>query len=204
MRSLKPAHPGRNAQQVTSGAAVSSFTWTADDQMILEQQNVVNLFHPDTGSKTSLTSPQQDGVAFHPVVCANGRFVVASILFRGGTKTITVWRMDTGGGNFKQITDGPDDEHAVCSPDGQWVYYLNRTNFRLTRVPLDGGKPERLSERPDYGAVAISPDGKLAAFAATGNGKKELALVPVDSPRNAKLVEFQRTSAVVWGGPLHA
>jgi serine/threonine protein kinase len=181
------------AEQLTSGTSIERFAWAPDGQVILgQQQGTLSLFHPDTGSKTPLTSPQQDGVAFQPVVCANGRFVVASILFRGGAKTITVWRMDAGGGNFKQITDGADDEHAVCSPDGQWVYYLDRVNARLTRVPFDGGKPERLSELPEYGLFDISPDGKLAAFAASAVGpKKRLALVPVDSPQNAKLVEFQ-------------
>jgi serine/threonine protein kinase/Tol biopolymer transport system component len=181
------------AQQLTSGTSIERFAWAPDGQVILgQQQGTLSLLHPDTGSKTPLTSPQQDGVAFQPVVCANGRFVVASILFRGGAKTITVWRMDAGGGNFKQITDGLDDEHAVCSRDGQWVYYLDRVNARLTRVPFDGGKPERLSELPEYGLFDISPDGKLAAFAASAVGpRKRLALVPVDSTQNAKLVEFQ-------------
>jgi Tol biopolymer transport system component len=39
----------------------------------------------------------------------------------------------------------------------------------------------------------ISPDGKLAAFAAAGTGKKQLALVPVDSPQNTKLVDPQHS-----------
>jgi Tol biopolymer transport system component len=63
-------------------------------------------------------------------------------------------------------------------------------------VPLDGGKVERLVEIPDYGPIDISPDGKLAAFGATGTAKKRLALVPVDSPQNAKLVDLQRS--VPW------
>jgi len=172
--------------------------------VILEdQQSTLSLFH-DTGNQTPLTSTQQEGSAVQPSACAKGRYVVFSMLPRGEATNNRIWRMDAGGGNLRRITDGQSDHYPVCSPDGQWVYYLDRTTARLTSAPLDGGKPERLSERPDYGAVAISPDGKLAAFAATGNGKKELALVPVDSPRNAKLVEFQRTSAVVWGGPLHA
>jgi serine/threonine protein kinase/Tol biopolymer transport system component len=182
------------AQQFTSGTGIERFAWTPDGQVILaQQQGVLSLFHPDTGSKTPLTSPQQDGVAFQPVVCAKGRFVLASILFHGGAKTVTVWRMDAGGGNLKQITDGPDDEHAACSPDGQWVYYVNRTNSRLTRVPFDGGKPERLSDIPEYGPVDISPDGKLAAFGGSpgGGSRRQLVLVPVDSRQNAKLVEFQ-------------
>jgi hypothetical protein len=82
--------------------------------------------------------------------------------------------------------------NPVRSSDGQWVYYLDRLNARLTRAPLEGGKSERLPEIPGYGPIDISPDGKLAAFAATaGAAKKQLALVPVDSPKNAKLVDLQ-------------
>jgi Tol biopolymer transport system component len=101
--------------------------------------------------------------------------------------------MDVGGGNLKQLSDGKYDRFPLCSPDGKWVYYTDWDNAgKLTRVPLDGGKAERLSERPGYGGCDISPDGKLAAFGASGVGpKKQLALVPVDSPQNAKFVEFQ-------------
>jgi serine/threonine protein kinase len=174
-------------QQLTSGAGVAQFAWTPDGQMIFDHQGALSLLHPDTGTKTPLTSPQQEGVAFQPSACANNRYVVFSIL---GHKELAIWRMDAGGGNLKRITDGDANENAACSPDGQWVYYFN--HVRLMRVPLDGGKPQRLSELPGYGAFDISPDGKLAAFAAnTGGSKKQLALVPVDSPQNTKLVDLQ-------------
>ena len=100
------------AQQLTSGARVYSFTWTPENQMILEQQDDITLFHPDTGNKSPLTSAQQDGVAFLPSSCANGRYVVFSIIGHGGAKTTTVWRMDAGGGNLKQLSDGKSDTYA--------------------------------------------------------------------------------------------
>ena len=79
--------------------------------------------------------------------------------------------------------------------DGKWVYYSDQFNgTKLTRVPLDGGKWERLSELP-ASLFDISPDGKLAAFAtftSVGAQKKQLALLPVDFPQNTKLVELQR------------
>jgi eukaryotic-like serine/threonine-protein kinase len=183
------------AQQVTSGAAVSTFTWTADGQMILEQQNIANLFHPDTGSKTPLTSPQQDGGAFMPSSCADGHYVVLSIGGHAGAKTLTIWRMDAGGGNLKQLSDGKNDEFPACSPDGRSVFYSDYSNgAKLNRVPLEGGKSEKLSELPAY-RFDISPDGKLAAFAtfvSPGTPRQQLALVPVDSPQNTKLLELQR------------
>jgi len=183
------------AQQLTSGAPAGNFTWTPEGQMILEQQNVLNLFHLDTGNKSSLTSMQQEGSAFMPSSCANGRYVVFSMGGRGGVRTVTVWRMDAGGGNLKQLSDGKRDQLAVCSPDGKWVYYSDLSNgAKLTRVPLDGGKPERLSELPAYSAFDISPDGKLAAFTtfSPSSPKKQLALLSVDSPQNSKLLDLQR------------
>jgi eukaryotic-like serine/threonine-protein kinase len=84
----------------------------------------------------------------------------------------------------------------VCSPDGKSVYYSDVADgAKLTRVPLDGGKPGRISDLPAY-RFDISPDGKLAAFAtfATASvAKKQLALVPVESPQDAKLLELQHT-----------
>jgi Tol biopolymer transport system component len=182
------------AQQVTTGARVSSFAWTPDGQMILDG-DALNLFNPDTGSKTPLTSPRQDGVAFWPSACANGRYVVFTLMGHGGARTEPVWRMDAGGGNLKQLSDGKRDWYPVCSPDGKWVYYSDQFNgAKLTRVPLDGGKAERLSELPAY-QFDISPDGKLAAFdtfASPSIARKQLALVPVDSPQNTKILDLQR------------
>jgi Tol biopolymer transport system component len=190
------------AQQLKTGTNVYDFAWTPDGQMIIEQ-DALKLFHPDTGSITPLTSPKEDGVAFDPYACANGRDIVFAMTGHGGSKMERIWRMDAGGGNFKQVSAGELDWSPVCSPDGKWVYYSDELNgAKLTRVPLEGGKPERLSELPAY-RFDISPDGKLAAFttsAAVGTHKKQLALVPVESPQNAKVVDLQRpvpTSASV-------
>ena len=182
------------AQHLRAGARVYSFTWTADGQMILEQ-DALNLFHPDTGSVTPLTSPKQDGVAFQPCACANGRDVVFAMTGHGGSKKEHIWRMDAGGGNLRQVTEGQRDWLPVCSPDGKWVYYSDEDNGgKLTRMLLDGGKPERLSELPAH-RFDVSPDGKLAAFTTfttVSTSKKQLALVPVDSPQNTKVVDLQR------------
>ena len=182
-------------QRLTSRAAVGSFAWTLDGKMILQQQNALNLLQLETGNQSPLTSPQQDGVVFQPSSCPNGRYVVLSMGGHGGANTVTIWRMDAGGGNLEQLSDGKIDEFAVCSPDGKWVYYSDVSNgAKLTKVPLDGGKPERLSELPASNAFDISPDGKLAAFTTflAGSPKTQLALLRVDSPQNTKVLDVQR------------
>jgi eukaryotic-like serine/threonine-protein kinase len=180
-------------QPVLSGSRPYTFGWTVDGQFIVEQ-DVLNLFRPDTGKKTPLTSVAQDGLAFQPSACADGRYVVATMGGHGGGTTVSIWRMDAGGGNMKQLSEGKLDQFPVCSTDGKWVYYSDLSNgAKLTRVPLEGGKPEKLSEFPAYG-FDISPDGKLAAFATfqSSSPKQQLALLPVDSPQNAKLLELQQ------------
>jgi eukaryotic-like serine/threonine-protein kinase len=181
------------AEQFTSGARISDFSWTPNGRMIFSQDFSLNLFNPESRTKTALTSQQQQGDIFQPSACANGRYVVFTYGIHGGVKTATIWRMDAGGGNFKQLGDGRLEYYPVCSPDGKWAFYTGDSNgSKLFRVPFDGGKPERLSgfyaSRFD-----ISPDGRLAAFTTFSPGNpKKLALVPVDSPQDSKLVELQR------------
>ena len=184
------------ARQLTSGARGSRFGWTPDGQVILEEEDGLKLFHPGTGNKTTLTTPQHDGVAFQPSACADGLYIVSSIGGHAGSKTVTIWRIDAGGGDLKQLSDDKLDQFPVCASDGKWVYYSNLGDgAKLTRAPLEGGKPERLSELPAYG-FDISPDSKLAGFmtfAAPGVAKQLLALLPVDSPQNTKLLDFQHS-----------
>jgi eukaryotic-like serine/threonine-protein kinase len=184
------------AQQLTSGTLIYRFAWTPDGQVVLVTSNAtLRLFDPKTGSKTPLTSPQQDGVVYQPAVCPNGRYIVLSLGGQGGANTLTIWRMDAGGGNLKQLSNGREDRFAVCSPDGKWVYYTDWFNGgKLMRMPLGGGKAETVSEIPGYAPFDISPDGKLLAYGATGSERKRMALVPLDSPKDTKLVELQRSS----------
>ena len=151
-------------QQLTSGAAVENFTWAADGQIIVAQQSALSLLQPVSGDKTPLTSSQQDGGAFAPSACANGRYIVFSLGGHGGGITLNIWRMDAGGGNLKQLSDGTRDDFSSCSPDGKWVYYTDLANgSTLNRVPLEGGPTARLTELPAF-RLDVSPDGKLIAF----------------------------------------
>jgi len=160
--------------------------------MILQQDATLSLFNPGTGSKIPLTTPKQNGAAFYPSSCANGRYVVFTIIGHAGAQTQDIWRMDAGGGRLKQLSEGGS---PVCSPDGKWVYYSNGS--KLTRVPLEGGTPERLSELPTY-TLDVSPDGKLVAVTtlgsldARGDSETQVALVPVDAPQNSRLLGLQR------------
>jgi serine/threonine protein kinase/Tol biopolymer transport system component len=182
-------------EELTSIAGQWGFSWTPDGQMILIQDFRLSLFNVATHSQTPLTSPQQDGYAFQPSACANGRYIVFAVYTHGGAVSSTIWLLDTGGGKLKQLSEGKLDIRPLCSPDGKWVYYSDASDgAKLTRVPLEGGKAERLSESPGYG-FDISTDGKLAVlvtFVSPGDPQTRLALIPVDSPKNVKFLDPQR------------
>jgi eukaryotic-like serine/threonine-protein kinase len=109
---------------------------------------------------------------------------------------LNIWRMDASGGNLKQLSYGKVDQAPLCSPDGKWVLYEDAVNGnQLTKVPIEGGKPEKLSNElaADFD---ISPDSKTLAFAAFGHLDEHvetLALLSVDSNQILKRLQFERS-----------
>ncbi len=189
-------------EQLTSGAFCcgesvysSGFSWTPNGQMIVSPDYSLNLFDPESRDKTPLTSLEQNVLAMQPSACANGRYVVFTYASDSGGPSSTIWRMDSGGGNLRQLSDGKLDQYGLCSPDGQWVYYLDMRNRKLMKVPLEGGKTERVTELPALARLDISPDGKFVAmptYASPGDAKIVLALVPVGSPHDTKFLALQQ------------
>jgi eukaryotic-like serine/threonine-protein kinase len=182
--------PAAQTQQAASADSDTNFTWTADNRLISDQANVLNLIDPASGSKTVV--PGQ-AVSAAPRACGAAGTVVF-VRFQNGAQDI--WRMDAGGGNFRQITHGKLDLQPMCSPDGKWVFYLNQADqSKLTKIPIDGGEAQVVSDLPNSGTYDVSPDGKLAAFATlehSGEHKEMLALVETDGGKVAKLDGFER------------
>jgi Tol biopolymer transport system component len=186
---------GGQLQQMSSGSAVYGFSWTPGGQLILSRQTTLTFLQADTGSQSPLNPSQEDGGAGSPAACPNGRYILFSFGGQGGGTTLNIWRMDAGGGNLKQLSKGTRDDFSVCSPDGKSAFYTDLSNGgKITRVPLEGGTPERISEFPAY-RFALSPDGKVLAFAtftSSSDSRTRLAVLPVDSVRNTRFLDPQR------------
>jgi len=114
-----------------------------------------------------------------------------------------VWRIDVGGGNIKQLTNGTGESNPRMTPDGRSVVYLDRShNTFLWKVSIDGGDPTPITDKPS-GRPVISPDGK---FIATGyevdpNAPSKIAVIPIDGGVPVKLFDVAPTasaSSVVW------
>jgi serine/threonine protein kinase/dipeptidyl aminopeptidase/acylaminoacyl peptidase len=153
------------AAQVSSGKAeATSLDWTADGRILSftsgSQRFEFNLRKSDGTGKTTILS--ETPPAFQPSACGDGRHIVfTGVRSQNGE---TIWRMDSGGGNLKELTSGPANQTPICSPDGQWVAYIALVdNGNLWRIPIEGGTATRLSPLTGY-ALAVSSDGKMVAF----------------------------------------
>jgi eukaryotic-like serine/threonine-protein kinase len=196
---LPASAPAAQARQITSAESSTNFTWTRDNQLITDQDNVLNLVNPDSGAKSVI--PTEEGrPSENPAACRDGRYVLLEVGFHAGGGSQTIWRMDASGGNLKQLTDGKLDSYPWCSPDNQWVYYVDQRDLpKLARVSINGGPSQDISELPLSGVFDISPDGKLATFATlehSGEHKEKLSLVSLNAAADfgqpLKLMDFQR------------
>ena len=190
------------AEQLMSGVVPSGqvgflagFSWTRDGQIVITPDYSLNLFSPESHSRAPLTSLERNVLAMQPSACPNGHYIVFTYASDKGGPSTSIWRVDSSGGNPKQLSDGKIDQYSLCSPDGQWVYYFDLLSSKLMKVPLEGGKIERVTELPVLAGFDISPDGKLAVIttkASPDSPKATLALFPISSPQSPKFLPFER------------
>ncbi|HVI07453.1 MAG TPA: protein kinase [Candidatus Binatia bacterium] len=182
---LLASQPAAQGRAVTTSEAFTNLAWAPDGSLLSDQQGTLNRIDPATGNRTTVAT--REGFASgNPTVCGGRYIVFDSLTLGGASDNNDVWRMDSSGGNLKQLSSGKQDNHALCSPDGQWVYYLQQEDeTRVVRVPIDGGTPQVVSSLPVIQTqFDLSPDGKLVAFETlvhSGGHKLKLALVPTDS-----------------------
>jgi serine/threonine protein kinase/dipeptidyl aminopeptidase/acylaminoacyl peptidase len=92
-------------------------------------------------------------------VSPDGRYIVFG--YSRPDNISQIWRMDSDGGNLKQLTTGEDYNPSI-SPDGQWVVFHSFRNGKqsLWKVPIDGGEAVQVSDKIAHDPI-FSPDGKL-------------------------------------------
>jgi Tol biopolymer transport system component len=187
--------PTAQGRTLIAAEAGTNFTWTRDGFIVSDQNGALNRIDPATGAKTAVAT-QEGKLNGNPNACADGRYLLFDVGLPGGDSLNNVWRIDSAGGNLKQLSHGKSDNHAVCSSDSRWVYYIeSKEEGTVARVPIDGGPTQSVSNLPiSDSQFDVSPDGKLVAFATlehSGEHKERLAVVDTDS-RQAKIVDFER------------
>ena len=158
-----PNGNAENAIKVTSGTneGAGGLALMPDGRILYSDfaAGIADLFlvNADGSNARQLTSDAS--LNGFPAASPDGRFIV---FVSNRTGAPHIWRMDSNGTNLKQITNGIAEINPVVSPDGQWIVYQNISDFRLWKVPLDGGTEIKLTDKLTSHA-AISPDGKLIA-----------------------------------------
>ena len=150
---------------VSTRPAVEDFTWSFDNKFLLEQENGIFRMDADGNNRTSLI--QNGAPSFNPISCDHGRYVIFASVSRDSSNLIGIWRMDATGGNLMQLTKGPLDSPAMCSPDGKWLLYssLEGGKYLGKKISVDGGAAAQISESLlTCGCINVSPDGKNLAF----------------------------------------
>ena len=186
---------GGQARVLAPAEPYTHFSWTPSGQLIGDQGNKLNRIDPTNSTQSAI--PTEEGTPNgNPSACADGHNIAFELAFHGGSGDSNIWRVDSSGSNLKQLTTGKRDDHPTCSPDSRWVYYIQEGDEgKLTRVSIDGGTPQPVSELPiSDSAFDLSPDGKLAAFATlehSAEHKDKLALVDTETGK-AKLLDFDR------------
>jgi eukaryotic-like serine/threonine-protein kinase len=149
-----------DARQISSGDAVSDISWTNDGKLLAGEFSTIHILDSSGAVKSEIG--ERNNAAFEPHGCGQDKIVFTS----GNLKTISIniWRANADGSGMHQVTDGKNEQSAECSPDGKTVFYIDSINSAFMKVPIDGGKPERVF--PGIAEVNanfdISRDGKTA------------------------------------------
>jgi serine/threonine protein kinase len=185
---------GTQPRQLTNGSPFIGVSWTRDGQIITSAEaSGIALLNPESGATTPLVS--QLPFANFARACSDGH-IVLSAAAPGKMQQNNIWRVDADGGNLKQLTHGKFDYLPVCSPDAKTVFYTDADN-RLQKVAAEGGAVQQVADPAVFSRIAISPDGKYAAFFTfrLHDPKEKLALVTIDSSQPPRFLDLERPRA---------
>jgi Tol biopolymer transport system component len=99
-----------------------------------------------TGELRQITHERDPDIAIGVPIWSPDGGSIAFVSSRGGAGLgFGIWAVTPDGGNLRQlVTSGLG---AARSPDGRWLYYVERASGGLKKVPRDGGTP--LVVRPE-------------------------------------------------------
>ena len=160
--------PGSPSPVLPADTNSVSVTWAGNNEFLIADGGKLILTPVDgTNPRTLLNDPASK--ISPAVACTAGRYFVFAWSNHSGVKAKNIWRMDADGSRLQQLTSGQQDDAPACARDGNFVYFLDNSTKRITRVPIGGGKAEIVSGTViPHGQFAeaplVSADGKLLAF----------------------------------------
>ena len=183
----------RDARQISSGELVRSFAWMGNDFVIVKQG--LGLQRIDVATeKETIFLDDRDHASFMPAVCGPENVVVFGSVGRPERLSAPLWRIEANGTNLRNLTTGTDNVTPVCSPNGEWVYFIDPIGRgRVMRVLLAGGSAEVFGDYATYSDQNAEVDGSLDI---TQDGRMLVALA-VDGDRLQAKVQDASTGKIL-------
>ena len=177
-------------ETIPSDSPILGFAWSADNRLIIE--NSSSLSRLESGAAVKINT---GGTFFPstPAVCPDGRYLLFSAYETSG-RVAKLWRIDTDGGKLVRLSQEERKiSSPVCSPDGRSVFYVEAslTGGELMKVPIDGGKAQRLTDKQVLGNIDISPDGSRIVFLSFHETDTDPGFTII-SPESGQTLSFAR------------
>ena len=180
-----------DARQVSSGDPVPEVAWARDGSLLTEQGSSIREISPNGELKGEIAS-EKGSAAMQPNGCSDGHLVFARGMVN--TLSINIWRSEADGTGLHRLTEGKRDMFPMCSPDAKAVLYMDMIAYAYMKVPIDGGRPERVTQ--DLAEVSagydIARDGKMAVLGTYDfkSQRPNISLVSLDSGQILRMFEY--------------
>jgi serine/threonine protein kinase/Tol biopolymer transport system component len=193
-----PAEIKLDPAPITSEQAEGeSVNWTPDGRLLsMDAQYHSVILTTDGKSRTALL--EHEPLVLEPTACGPNSFLVSLLQGKGNNAHVSLSKYTPATGELTEITQGPDDEGATCTPDGSTVFFVRWQNGgNLMRYSMGSGTAVAMA-----GTLAstphISPDGKQIVYAQIlgegANQKFQFVIQSVDGGPPLKVLPAPITS----------
>jgi len=198
---IAPMNDTSGIHPLTSGAGIfdTHVAWTPNGTKLLYSSNAAGIDDIWIADVGGTESPKQitSGTRINrlPVVSPDGQYVVF-LSDRSGRPHL--WRMNTDGGDMRQLTNGELGEQAAqFSPDGRWIVYMTAQNSKRStwKVAADGqAAATRISDK-ESAYPTVSPDGRSIAYfyKQSDDSPWRIAAAPIEGGEPTKTFELPPT-----------
>jgi serine/threonine protein kinase/Tol biopolymer transport system component len=195
---LVPATDLISARQITSGTerddGIRGLSWTPEGKIVYRsvaggKPNVWIMAADGSGQRQLSINTSQN---FDPVVSPDGHHIAWASQRTGNTN---LWRVDLGGENSKQLTNGVGEYLPDYSPDGKWILYTAydpaSSFWSVWKISAEGGTPVRMTDK-ESALPSISPDGKWFAcnYQNEAGAGYQIAIIPFEGGQPVKMFDI--------------